>query len=96
MKKQNPPNACFPNCINFCSFRNVTSQIRQDKNWTLCQTFDKEVSDNIPTWGAFNSLLNPVPEISICQDLPLRYAKVSFNFYRLVNALCSIKDGTRY
>ena len=71
MKKPNPPNKSFPNFINFCSFRNVKYQIKQHKIWNLCQTFDKEFSNNIPTWGAFNSLLNPVPEISICQSLPL-------------------------
>ena len=33
--------------------------------------FYKEVSYNIPTWGAFNSLLNPIPEMSICQGFLL-------------------------
>ena len=29
MKKPNPPNKSFPNFINFCSFRNVKYQIKQ-------------------------------------------------------------------
>ena len=37
----------------------------------MFQTFDKKVSNSIPTWDAFNSLLNPLPEISICQGLLL-------------------------
>ena len=65
IKTPNPPNESFSNFITFCLFGNVKYQIKQDKIWALCQTFDKEVSNNIPTWGAFNSLLNPVPEISI-------------------------------
>ena len=71
MKKPNPPNEGFANFINFCLFRNFKYQIKQDKIWALFQSFDKELSKNIPTWGAFNSLLNTVPEISICQGLPL-------------------------
>ena len=50
-----------------CQVSNKTA----NKIWNLCQTFDKEFSNNIPAWGAFNSLLNPVPEISICQSLSL-------------------------
>ena len=71
MKKPDPQNESFPSFIKFCSFRNAKHPIKQDKIWALCQTFDKEVSNNIPTGGTFNSLLNPVPEISICQGLPL-------------------------
>ena len=71
MNKPNPPNESFPNFINFCLFKNVKYKIKQDKIWALCQMFYKEVSNNIPTWGAFNSLLNPVPEISICQGFLL-------------------------
>ena len=71
MKKPNPPNEGFPNFINFFLFKNVKYQIKQDKIWALIQFFDKELSNNIPTWGAFNSLLNAVPEISICQGLRL-------------------------
>ena len=71
MKKPNLPNEGFANSFNFCLFRNVKYQIKQDKIWALFQSFDKELSNNIPTWGAFNSLLNTVPEISICQGLPL-------------------------
>ena len=71
MKKPNPETESFPSFISFCSSSNAKYQIKQDKIWALCQTFEKEVSNNISTWGAFNSLLNPVPEISIGQGLPL-------------------------
>ena len=47
-KKTNSPNEYFRNFISFCTFGNVKVEIKHDKIWALCQTFDKEVSNNIP------------------------------------------------
>ena len=58
-----------------CPLIDLSGYCKLDDLWSFCQVIkDKDICP-LPTWNAFNSLITPVPNISICQGLPL-YAGV--------------------
>ena len=57
-----------------------------DHLWSFCQVIkDKDVCP-LPTWSAFNSLITPVPNVTICQGLPL-YGGTPTDFSNLYHSL---------
>ena len=69
--KPNPPNEVFLDYEAPSSLVDLTLFRNADRIWGLCQVIDEIRLCQLPTWGAFNSLLADNPSVTVCQGLPL-------------------------
>jgi len=71
--KPKQPNDNYENYNDPSSLINISTFVNKDRLWGMLQITNSLELFQLPTWGAFNSLMTKTPSISVCETLPLSY-----------------------
>lgn len=69
--KPKPIIETFPQFYGIVKYEEISVRKNSDRMWSLCQLMGDDITEKLPTWAAYNSLINDNQEHTLCQGLPL-------------------------